>query len=83
MSSVSELPNLSLVYSKKQSILIILFVIGLFIGFAPKLIKRLKAGTAKERAVRAAMFSDSVNRREREMAPELQPDMQRAYDQME
>ena len=56
---------------------------GLFIGFAPRLIKRLKAGTAKERAVRAAMFSDSINKIEREIAPELQPEMRRADDQME
>ena len=80
---VSELPNLSVGSNKQQSILIILFVISLFVGFAPRLIKRLKAGTAKGRAARAAMFSDSINKREREIAPELQRDMQRAYDQME
>ena len=47
--SVSELPNLSVVSNKQQSTLIILFVIGLFIGFAPRLIKRLKVGKAKEK----------------------------------
>ena len=40
-------------------------------------------GTAKEKALRLVFSDSNRNRREQETAPDLQPEMQRAYNQFE